>query len=535
PPLSRGYTLGSGEDNIELIKELMETYTKLFKRVLALEESKTAQDLVIIRLKLRVKKLEKGKKGKNSTTHEEEITSKPIPNIADEAVYEEWDDRVERAITTASSLDADQASGNINRTQSMTMPNVPLPQGIGAGGSPRCQEATRGSIAQTRSERVPTPSYDSPFLGVHTPRSDEERFEQHELTELDEEDPSKQGRSMIEEIDQDAGVTLVQIDADDQGRFDDEVQVTPTHVSAQGEAHSQEDQPKDQLGVLSAAKLVLLVHQCPLVLLVWFKKLTFLHQLQSNKAVRLQEELDEEERQRMARVHEAAQYFNKEEWENIRARVEVDEELAQRLQAKERNKYNEVDQAKMLIKKLFESTMKIVNTFVPIETKVSRRASELVAGSSQTTITDSAEVGSSKRAVEAELDYEGSKRQKTNEASGDDLVMLWSLVKELFSSTKPTDDKERTLWVELKRLFKPDTDDTLWKLHKVGIADNTGHNVVEHTQVGCRLPIVQQYKPPPCAQTLPGTYPSDMTVYTPSALSPLSVSPSYPSYHTNLA
>ncbi|GJU22609.1 hypothetical protein Tco_1155951 [Tanacetum coccineum] len=33
----------------------------------------------------------------------------------------------------------------------------------------------------------------------------------------------------------------------------------------------------------------------------------------------------------------------------------------------------------------------------------------------------------------------------------DDLVMLWNLVKERFSSTEPTDDKDRTLWVELKR------------------------------------------------------------------------------------
>ncbi|GJZ89749.1 putative ribonuclease H-like domain-containing protein [Tanacetum coccineum] len=46
----------------------------------------------------------------------------------------------------------------------------------------------------------------------------------------------------------------------------------------------------------------------------------------------------------------------------------------------------------------------------------------------------------------------------------DDMDKLWSLVKERFSSTDPTDDKERTLWVELKRLFEPDTDDILWKL-----------------------------------------------------------------------
>ncbi|GKB56983.1 hypothetical protein Tco_0913169 [Tanacetum coccineum] len=48
----------------------------------------------------------------------------------------------------------------------------------------------------------------------------------------------------------------------------------------------------------------------------------------------------------------------------------------------------------------------------------------------------------------------------------DDLVMLWSLVKEKFNSTEPTDDKEREIWVELKRLFEPDTDDELWKLQK---------------------------------------------------------------------
>nr|GEY10636.1 hypothetical protein [Tanacetum cinerariifolium] len=52
------------------------------------------------------------------------------------------------------------------------------------------------------------------------------------------------------------------------------------------------------------------------------------------------------------------------------------------------------------------------------EIEVRGRASELAAGSSQATITDSAEVGCSKRAAEAELDYEGLKRQKTNEASG---------------------------------------------------------------------------------------------------------------------
>ncbi|GJR71765.1 hypothetical protein Tco_0084130 [Tanacetum coccineum] len=51
----------------------------------------------------------------------------------------------------------------------------------------------------------------------------------------------------------------------------------------------------------------------------------------------------------MARVHEAAQSFTEEEWENIRARVKADEELSKRLQVEEKNKYSEVYQAKMLV------------------------------------------------------------------------------------------------------------------------------------------------------------------------------------------
>ncbi|GJU40352.1 hypothetical protein Tco_1193309 [Tanacetum coccineum] len=260
--------------------------------------------------------------------------------------------------------------------------------------------------------------------------------------------------------------------------------VKSNHARRRAKIVVSEDQPDDQLGVFSAAKVLAdaakeNVHiytrrkavntgsggistteesvstagaSIPVSTAgMGFKRLTsvFLHQLLGHEAaMRLQEELDEEERQRMARVHEAAQSFIEEEWENIRAKFEANEELSKRLQAEERNKYSKVDQAKMLVdlinqrkkyfvctkaeakrnnpdtlsstklKELFETTMKNVTTFVPMETKDRGRAPELAAGSSQATIIDSAEVGSSKRDAEAELDHEGSKRQKTNEASG---------------------------------------------------------------------------------------------------------------------
>nr|GEU59915.1 hypothetical protein [Tanacetum cinerariifolium] len=48
----------------------------------------------------------------------------------------------------------------------------------------------------------------------------------------------------------------------------------------------------------------------------------------------------------------------------------------------------------------------------------------------------------------------------------EDLDALWRLVKKKFSITVPTVDKKKALWVELKRLFKPDTDDVIWKLQR---------------------------------------------------------------------
>ncbi|GKC78770.1 hypothetical protein Tco_1129544 [Tanacetum coccineum] len=47
-------------------------------------------------------------------------------------------------------------------------------------------------------------------------------------------------------------------------------------------------------------------------------------------------------------MHEEASSFNIEEWENIQATIEVDEELAQRIQAEEKEKYYEVEKARLL-------------------------------------------------------------------------------------------------------------------------------------------------------------------------------------------
>ncbi|GKG09445.1 hypothetical protein Tco_0338191, partial [Tanacetum coccineum] len=76
------------------------------------------------------------------------------------------------------------------------------------------------------------------------------------------------------------------------------------------------------------------------------------------ETLRLQKQLDEEERQRIARVQEEASTFNTEKWDNIQAQIEADEELAQRLQAQEREGYSKADKARLLVELINERKRK---------------------------------------------------------------------------------------------------------------------------------------------------------------------------------
>ncbi|GJW85965.1 putative ribonuclease H-like domain-containing protein, partial [Tanacetum coccineum] len=70
-------------------------------------------------------------------------TSVPIPNVSDEAVHQERGDSVEKAATTATSLEAMQNSSNIAKTQSTAIPTDPISQETSSDGGPRRQETMR--------------------------------------------------------------------------------------------------------------------------------------------------------------------------------------------------------------------------------------------------------------------------------------------------------------------------------------------------------------------------------------------------------
>ncbi|GJS84560.1 putative ribonuclease H-like domain-containing protein [Tanacetum coccineum] len=71
-------------------------------------------------------------------------SSRPIPLVADETVTKERREKMEKAASIASSLEAEQDSGNINRTQSMATLNEPSPQGTSSGSGPRANTLGSG-------------------------------------------------------------------------------------------------------------------------------------------------------------------------------------------------------------------------------------------------------------------------------------------------------------------------------------------------------------------------------------------------------
>ncbi|GKC98007.1 ribonuclease H-like domain-containing protein, partial [Tanacetum coccineum] len=94
-------------------------------------------------------KTQKPRKPKRKNT-EVPQPSGSIDNVVDEVVHKELGDSLVRTATTASSLEAEEDSGNITKTRSKATPNESSSQGADSGGGPMCQETMGDTIAQTR-------------------------------------------------------------------------------------------------------------------------------------------------------------------------------------------------------------------------------------------------------------------------------------------------------------------------------------------------------------------------------------------------
>ncbi|GKD17745.1 hypothetical protein Tco_1206903 [Tanacetum coccineum] len=360
------------------------------------------------------KKTHKPKKPKKKN-NEVSQPSGSIDNVADEAVNEEMDDSLVKAATTASSLEAEQDSGDIIKTQSKATPNEASSTGTSSGGGPRVKSPDKEDLGEA--------------------------------------DASKQGR--IADIDADAGLPWKSAKLKDDKVVIQEPEKGTTTTTpiiqpkAKGIAFRELGKSTTTTTTISQndkGKIIMVEEPAKMK-----KKdqISFDEQVAQRLQAQMQAELEEEE-DRLARLREEEGNIALiKEWHNVQAMMDADYQMAQQLQTQEQEKLSIKEKSKLFvqllearkkhfavlraqekrnkqptkaqkrntmstylknmagykqnqlknksfdeIQKLFDKAMKRVNTFVEMDT-------ELVEGSSKRTGT--------------ELEQEVTKKQKVDD------------------------------------------------------------------------------------------------------------------------
>nr|GEU53306.1 hypothetical protein [Tanacetum cinerariifolium] len=366
-------------------------------------------------------------KRKNIQVHQLSVLTE---SVADEAVDEEMDDSLERATTTATSLDAKKDMGNISKTQSMATPNESSSQGTDLGGGPRFQEAMRDTSAHTRTKTAQQTKIDG--LERRVKKLEKKHMSRtHKLKRLYKVGLTARVISFFDDKGEEVVVEQVVV-ADKEPSVDAAyVSVAATNVTidditlVKALEDLKTSKPKNKGIDKGKAKMI----KEPMKLK---KKDQIL--FDEEVARKLQKDINEQERLvgERARKEEESNIALIDTWEDIQAKLDANYQLAERMQAKEQQELNEKEREKLLMKllekrrkffavkraeekrnrpptkaqqrKLFDKAMKRINTFVDFRT-------ELVEESSKKVEAEITQEESSKRAGD-ELEQETAKKQK---------------------------------------------------------------------------------------------------------------------------
>ncbi|GKA77172.1 hypothetical protein Tco_0783633 [Tanacetum coccineum] len=203
---------------IKTVNNETQIRAKVDGKTIVITESSVRKDLhfnhedepiLIVVLSSQPKKTKKHRKTKRKATKISQ-SSRPTTLIADETVHKEIGDSVERAATTATSLDAEQ----------------------GIGGSPRRQDTMGDIPAQTKFERLSKQSNEQSLSrnaqALEIPKLKKRVKKLQKKSLGDPEDASKQGRN---EIGQDEGISWFQEDSETQGRYGHDIRVNTASTS----------------------------------------------------------------------------------------------------------------------------------------------------------------------------------------------------------------------------------------------------------------------------------------------------------------
>ncbi|GJS38788.1 hypothetical protein Tco_0563831, partial [Tanacetum coccineum] len=406
----------------------------------------------------------------------------------DEAVFKEWDDKVVRATTTAASLDAAHASGCTPRSDE-GRPDLHEWMDICTKLSDRVLDLEKEKDAQAMEilklknkiknlERKAKSSIPPPKRRLYK--------------QVDSFDDSlgSGGTKVFDDttaVEKDVNITELISTADDAGTTTSvipDIDIADLQMSTRPRTTSVVIQDVEE--ELRRATLVPTVkiqdkEVKDAALIVEFDNVQARMEANALLAVRLKEEereqfsINEQARFLVETIVERKRFFAVQRAEQIRNKPPTKTQLRNKMITYLKNigRYTHSQlKNKSLeeIQKLYERKQKWIKDFVPMDSEEGGKKAE----------SSKKEAASSKKRQKADPDDENVKRQKIGEASGsgeeqsakrkknyqkkkleayqvfadmlkkfdrDDLVKLWDLVKERFSITEPTDDKEKELYM----------------------------------------------------------------------------------------
>ncbi|GKB14991.1 hypothetical protein Tco_0848914 [Tanacetum coccineum] len=380
-------TLGSGEDRIKL-QELIELCTKLSERVLALENIKTAQDLEITNLKKRVKKLEKKKKSRTPQL-KRRLFKVRIESSADKSLGA-YEDASNQRKNTAE-YDQDEGiswfQGNAETqgrhghdigisTAGVTTASIPVTTATTASPKRPVNDSITDDITLAETLMMIKSSTSTPQndKGVVVKGLSEPTATSRPQPQI----PAKdKGKVIMQEPEK-----LVKVKGKDQIAYDAKVA-----QKLQEQLHA-ELEVKDRLAREKVEK-------------------------------EPEKPIDEEVRLEIEREEEASNAALIEEWDAIEARIDADAQLAERLQAEEREQMSVEERARLRME------------FIAARNKLF----------------------AAKRAKE---------QRKKPPTKVEQRKKFLQTVKERFETTSP-EGYDRLLWGDLITLFEPSEEDEIWK------------------------------------------------------------------------
>ncbi|GKC51063.1 hypothetical protein Tco_1073808 [Tanacetum coccineum] len=468
PLLLRGNTLRSGEDSLKL-QELMELCTNLQQRVLDLEQTNTTQALEIDSLKRRVKKLKK----------KQRLRAYRLKRLYKFALSR----RVESS--------DEEGLGEEDASKQGRISDIDADAGI--------------SLVSTHFYT------DTDMFGVHDLVGDEVVIE----TKVASKDVNlsvdevilSQALSALKTAKPKADKVVIQQPKIRTTTAATTVTAASTRPKAKGLVIHEEEQATtpiissqqpSQVKVLDKGKGIMVEE--PLKM----KKKDQVS-FDEQEAKRLQAEFDEEER--LAREKDEANIALTEEWDDIQAKIDVNYQLAQRLQAKEQEELTDAEKARLFIQ-LLEKRRK---HFVAKRVEEQRNKPPTKAQQKKTMITylkNMEELSWWKRVPrKAEVVEESSKKAEVilmkivpdeeevainsipsatkpprimlKSFDKEDLETLWKMLKAKHGSTRPEEGYERVLWGDLKIMFEHHVEDTIQecKVQEVKASDaSSGEN-----------------------------------------------------------